>query len=84
MNECFCANNATSNAGKMSLSQAYQILGVSASATNEEVKKAYRKLAMKFHPDKVANLGDDVKASAENRFKQIKEAYDRICASRGM
>lgn len=78
------ANNATSNAGKMSLSQAYQILGVSASATNEEVKKAYRKLAMKFHPDKVANLGDDVKASAENRFKQIKEAYDRIAASRGM
>jgi molecular chaperone DnaJ len=49
----------------------YKVLGVSKTATPEEVKKAYRKLARKYHPD--ANKGD---ADAENRFKEISEAYD--------
>jgi curved DNA-binding protein len=49
----------------------YQILGVGRNATPEELKKAYRKLALKYHPDKVK--GD--KKQAEEKFKQISEAY---------
>jgi curved DNA-binding protein len=49
----------------------YQILGVSRNATADEIKKAYRKLAMKYHPDKAK--GD--KKQAEEKFKQISEAY---------
>lgn len=51
----------------------YEVLGVSSGASAEEVKKAYRKLAMKYHPDK--NQGDK---EAEEKFKEIKEAYERI------
>jgi curved DNA-binding protein len=48
----------------------YQILGVSKSASPEEIKKAYRKLALKYHPDR--NKGDK---GAETKFKEISEAY---------
>ena len=49
----------------------YQILGVSKTATDAELKKAYRKLAVKYHPDK--NPGDK---AAEEKFKEVSEAYD--------
>ena len=49
----------------------YQILGVSKTATEAELKKAYRKLAVKYHPDK--NPGDK---AAEEKFKEVSEAYD--------
>lgn len=62
----------------------YKILGITPSATDEEVKKAYRKMAIKYHPDKVATLGEDVQKAAEEKFKTISQAYEAICKERGI
>ncbi len=66
------------------LEAAYRLLGVSASATDDEVRKAYRQMALKYHPDRVAKLGDDVRRNAEETFKKINEAKEKIFAARGM
>ena len=63
---------------------AYQALEIEPSATNEEVKKAYRRMAMKYHPDKVASAGEDVKQKATEKFRAINEAYEYIKSLRGM
>ncbi len=63
---------------------AYKILEVSPDATNDEVKKAYRELAKKYHPDKVAHLGEDVKKAAEEKITQLNAAYDAVKERRGM
>jgi len=63
---------------------AYKVLEIEPSATNEEVKKAYRRMAMKYHPDKVNTLGEDVKKAATEKFKKLTEAYEKIKAERGM
>jgi len=55
-----------------------KILGVSPQASSEEIKKNYRELVKKFHPDKVAHLGDEFKELAEKKFKEIQEAYERV------
>ena len=62
---------------------AYKILGISASATDEEVKQAYREMAKKYHPDKVSHLGEDVKKAAEEKFMKVNEAYEAIKKERG-
>lgn len=62
----------------------YRILGIDPSATDEEVKKAYRKMAVMYHPDKVATLGEDVQKAAEEKFKAISQAYEAICKERGI
>jgi DnaJ like chaperone protein len=62
----------------------YKILEIEQSATNEEVKKAYRRMAMKYHPDKVSHLGDEYRKSADEKFKKVNEAYDRIKKERNM
>lgn len=56
----------------------YEILGVDKNASKEEIKSAYRKLAGKYHPDKVNYLGDEFKELAEARFKEIQEAYQKL------
>ncbi len=66
------------------LESAYQILGISASASDEEIKKAYRKMAMENHPDKVGHLGEDIRKAAEEKFTQINVAYEKIKKQRGM
>lgn len=62
----------------------YRILEIDPSATNEEVKKAYRKMAVKYHPDKVATLGEDIQKAAEVKFKAVAQAYEAICKERGI
>ena len=63
---------------------AYKILEVDRSATNEEIKKAYRSMAIKYHPDKVAYLGDDIKKAANEKFQKVNEAYEKIKKERGI
>lgn len=65
-------------------SAAYQVLEIDRSATDEEVKKAYRRMAMKYHPDKVAQLGEAVQKAAHEKFKKVQEAYEAIQKERGM
>jgi DnaJ like chaperone protein len=56
--------------------QHYATLGLEKGASADEVKKAYRKLSMQYHPDKVAHLGDEFRAIAEDKMKEINAAYD--------
>lgn len=61
----------------------YKILEIEPGATDEEVKKAYRKMAMKYHPDKVHHLGPDYQKDAQEKFRKINEAYEAIRKARG-
>jgi len=70
-------------AGGASSLDAYAILGVPNTATDEEIKKAYKKMALKHHPDKVANLGEDVQRAANEKFQKINEAYETLKKQRG-
>jgi len=63
---------------------AYAVLEISPSATDDEVKNAYRRMAMKNHPDKVATLGPEVQKAAAEKFRKIQEAYETIKRERGM
>lgn len=67
-----------------SLDDAYRVLGVSPQATDEELKRAYRRLALEHHPDRVAKLGDDVRRAAEKKFQIINAAKERIWKARGL
>ena len=58
----------------------YQVLGVSQDASEEEIKKAYRKLSRMYHPD--ANINNPNKAQAEEKFKEIQQAYQQIMKQR--
>ena len=62
----------------------YEVLGVDKNASPDEIKKAYRRMAMKYHPDKVNNLGEDMKKSATEKFRSINAAYENIKNIRGI
>ena len=62
----------------------YTILEITKSATDQEVKAAYRKMAKKYHPDRLTDLGEDVRKAAREKFHKVQEAYDAICKERGI
>lgn len=72
------------NLGGHTLEEAYKVLEIEPTATDDEVKKAYRKMALKHHPDRVATLGEDVKKAAEEKFQQINNAKEIIFKARGL
>jgi len=62
----------------------YKILGIEAKASDEDVKRAYRKMAIAFHPDKVAQMGEEYQKGAKEKFQQIQDAYENIKRKRGI
>ena len=62
----------------------YEVLGVQKTATADEVKKAYRKMAFENHPDKVGHLGEDIRKAAEDKLTLINLAYEKIKKQRGL
>ncbi|SVD81675.1 uncharacterized protein METZ01_LOCUS434529, partial [marine metagenome] len=62
----------------------YTILEINPDATDLEVKKSFRKMAAKFHPDKVHHLGEEFQKMAEEKFKSVNDAYQQIKKERGM
>jgi uncharacterized membrane protein YkvA (DUF1232 family) len=56
----------------------YKILEIQRGASQEDIKRAYRQLAGKYHPDKVEHLGDEFRVMAEKRFKEIQQAYQEL------
>ena len=63
---------------------AYRILEVTPDATEEELKKAYRRMALKYHPDRVAHLGDDLQKASNAKFQELNSAYEQIKKERGI
>jgi DnaJ like chaperone protein len=63
---------------------AYKILEIQKTATDDEVKKAYRTMAKKYHPDKVITENEAIKRGAEEKFKQVQKAYEQIQDERGI
>lgn len=65
-----------------SIENDYKILEISKDATDSDVKKAYRRMAKKYHPDKLQGVSDDIIKMAEDKFNKINQAYERIKKSR--
>jgi uncharacterized membrane protein YkvA (DUF1232 family) len=63
---------------KHSLKDPFEILGIEKDASQEKIKKVYRKMANKYHPDKVAHLGKEFQEIAEERFKEVQKAYEML------
>ena len=78
------SNSKSSNRNRISINEAYDILGVNNNISDSEVKKAYRALAIKYHPDNAASLGDEAIRQATETMKQINVAWETVKMARGI
>ena len=78
------SNSTTPPVYEDALTDAYRILGIPASATEEELRKAYKNLAVRYHPDRHAHLSEKERHEAERMFKIINDSKERIWKVRGM
>ncbi|MDP3557223.1 MAG: TerB family tellurite resistance protein [Bacteroidota bacterium] len=62
----------------------YRVLGIENNATEEEIKKAYRQMVVRYHPDKVIHMGEEYQKGAKEKFQKIQEAYENIKKNKGM
>lgn len=65
------------------VNNSFKVLGVGADASVDDIKKAYRKLAVKYHPDKVSHLGEEYQKGAKEKFQSVQEAYENIKKQKG-
>lgn len=82
-NGSYNSQSKASKQNKMTATTACQILEVNINASEQEIKKAYRRMAMKYHPDKVNTLGEQVRKSATEKFKAVNEAYETLKVLKG-
>ncbi|MBT3612161.1 MAG: DnaJ domain-containing protein [Flavobacteriales bacterium] len=68
--------------GSSNVEHWYTMLGITKQATDTEVKKAYRKMAVKYHPDKLQGVSEDIKKLSDEKFLKVKEAYEQIMKGR--
>ena len=68
----------------VTLQEAYRTLGIRETATDDEVRQAYRELALRYHPDRVEAQGEAAKEEAEKKFREVTEARDIIFRARGI
>ena len=66
------------------IDNAYDILGVSKTASDDQIKTVYRKMVKKYHPDKLSGVSEDVVKMAKEKFQSVKDAYDKIRQQRGI
>lgn len=76
--------NSMLNLGSTTLKDAYTVLEIEETATDDEVRAAYKRLVVKHHPDRVASLGEDIRAAAEKKMREINEAKELIFKARGL
>ena len=76
--------NSMLNLGSTTLTDAYAVLEIPETATDDEVRAAYKRMVVKHHPDRVASLGEDIRAAAEKKMREINEAKELIYKARGL
>lgn len=81
--QSYGGGHSNSGSGRRSTSGSYdkdpyRVLGIDSSATDDEVRKAYRRMAMKYHPDRVADMGEEIQRNAADQMKEINQAYEEI------
>lgn len=76
--------NSMLGLGSTSLKDTYAVLEIDESATDDEVRAAYKRMVIKHHPDRVASLGEDIRAAAEKKMREINEAKELIFKARGL
>ncbi len=69
---------------KKNIEADYEVLGLTVNSTDEELKKTYRQLAVRYHPDKVASMGEEAQKGAKEKFQRVQEAYENVKKSRGI